>query len=104
MADRRTWLFALAAILFFLAAGILFLPYPGAQYDEVLFSSALYGPPTVEFMVETPWGPIPTMLMTYLGALKAWLWYPVVHLFGPGYAALRIPSLLLAALAAWIFF
>lgn len=104
MTDRRTWLFALAAILFFLAAGILFLPYPGAQYDEVLFSSALYGPPTVEFMVETPWGPIPTMLMTYLGALKAWLWYPVVSTLGPGYTALRLPALLLAAAAAWLFF
>jgi hypothetical protein len=104
MIEKRPWLFALAGIGFFIAVGILFLPYTGAQYDEVLFSSALYGPMTVEHVVKTPWGPIPTMLMTYLGALKAWLWYPILHLVGPGYAALRIPSLLLAALAAWIFF
>ena len=104
MTHRVVWLLAGLAVLFFVMAGLVLLPYPGAQYDEVLFSGVYYGQPSAEYYVETPWGNVATMLMSYLGALKAWVWAPVLYLLGPSHATLRVPGLLIAAASLVLFF
>jgi 4-amino-4-deoxy-L-arabinose transferase-like glycosyltransferase len=44
------------------------------------------------------------MQMTYLGALKAWIYAPVFAIFGTGIFALRLPMLLAGAAGVWLFF
>jgi len=104
MSRKTLGLLAGAAVVYFLFAGVVLLPYPGAQYDEVLFSGVYYGQPSAEYYVETPWGKVATMLMTYLGALKSWVWAPVLYSLGPNLWTLRLPGLLIAAVSLIIFF
>lgn len=99
---------AAAALLccgFFVAAGLLFLPYPGAQYDELLFLNGVLRPEVAEGWIRLPRaGRVPTMLMSYLGTLKALLYAPVFRLWGLNDWTLRLPVLLLGALSVWIFY
>lgn len=89
----------------FAAAGLLFLPYPGAQYDELLFLNGVVRPEVAEFWVNLPWaGRVPTMQMTYLGTLKAHLFKPVFQIWGFSDWTLRLPALLLGAVSIWLFF
>lgn len=44
------------------------------------------------------------MLMTYLGALKSWIYAPLFRLWPPSVLSLRIPMVLLAALTVWLFY
>src|SRR5260370_18421820 len=45
---------------------------------------------------------IPLMFLTYLGALKAWLYAPVLALFEPSYVSVRLPVLLLGGFTVWL--
>ena len=44
------------------------------------------------------------MMMSYLGALKAWLYRPIFSLFGIGVWSLREPPLVAGALSVWLFY
>jgi hypothetical protein len=44
------------------------------------------------------------MLMTYLGALKSWIYGPVLKMFGISLRTLRQPMLLAGAASIWLFF
>jgi hypothetical protein len=97
-------LWALALCALFIALGLVFLPYAGAQYDEVLFVSALYSPEAIEYAMKTRAGAIPVMLMSYVGALKAAIYAPLLGWFEPSHFTLRLPMLLAAALSVVLFF
>ena len=101
MADKAVAATAitLSAALFLLANGAG-LSDPGLQYDELLFVNAVLGDsyPYHGFIYSAPLG-IPTMLMPYIGALKAWLYTPIFSVFGVTVDSIRLPALLLAALA-----
>ncbi|MCB1018946.1 MAG: glycosyltransferase family 39 protein, partial [Acidobacteria bacterium] len=106
MSDRWISFTRWAAPAAFLLAACLWIARPGPGPDEALFAQALFPAP--------PGGPawrvplfgldVPVMLMTYLGALKAWLYLPVVRLFGTGPAALRLPMIGAGALTILVFF
>jgi hypothetical protein len=104
MTARACVIVALLCCLYFAGMGLVFLPYTGAQYDEVLFGSAIYPPISVEYAIETRFGRVPIMLMSYLGALKAWVYKPILMVAGPSRMVLRVPTLLAAAVAIWLFF
>jgi hypothetical protein len=58
-----------AAVLFclwFAAAGLTLIPYPGIQNDEALFGGGLYSPIAIEGYVSIFTHHLPTMLMTYI--------------------------------------
>jgi len=96
---------ALLLCAFFAAAGLLILPYPGAQYDELLFLNGVLRPQVAEFWMELPrLGRVPTMQMQYLGTLKALVWAPVFRLGGLNDWTLRVPALVLGAVTVWLFF
>jgi hypothetical protein len=97
--SRLTRLAGIASIAFYLALGLLYLPLPGIQDDEVLFTAALFRAEWVEYKLTLLGKHIPLMLMSYLGALKAYLLYPVFLLFGFNVWSLRLPTLLLSALS-----
>jgi 4-amino-4-deoxy-L-arabinose transferase-like glycosyltransferase len=102
---RRAWVWAAGAIIslstaFFLLASGAGLSDPGLQYDELLFVNAALGDPHPyhDFIYSEALG-IPTMLMPYIGALKAWLYTPIFAVFGVSVDSIRVPAVLLAALA-----
>jgi len=97
---------ALAAplcILFFLE-GLVFVPRVGLQNDEVLFLAAIFPPLGIHRTVHVFHKLIPTMLMSYLGTLKAWLYLPVFHFWPPSPWSVRVPVLVLGAATIWLFF
>src|SRR5664279_2352303 len=79
--------------LVFVTLGLLVIQYPGAQYDEVLFVSAIHAPAEIEYVLHTPLGGVPVMLMTYVGTLKGAIYAPILWLAGSGHLTLRIPVL-----------
>ncbi len=85
--------------MFFLLANLAGLSDPGLQYDELLFVNAALGNthPYHGFIYSESLG-IPTMVMPYIGALKAWLYTPIFKIFGVSVDSVRIPAILLAGL------
>lgn len=67
---------------------------PGLYYDEMLFVNAAVGGRGDIFMRYKAAG-IPILLMDYIGALKAWLYYPVFALFPVNSWSMRLPSILI---------
>ena len=99
----RGTLIALACCLFFCAVGVVFAPLLGIENDESLFGSVLYGPAepnTIHFAGHR----LPLMLMSYLGALKGWLYWPVFALWAPNAYSIRLPAVVAGAATVWLFF
>ncbi len=86
---------ALAAIvLLFIAAAMLFVSRPGIEADEALVANpAIFS-----------WHHVPLMLMSYMGALKAWFYLALFDIVKPGPVSLRTPTVVLGAAAIWLFF
>jgi Dolichyl-phosphate-mannose-protein mannosyltransferase len=95
---------AYVACLFFLLAGLAFLNKIGVENDEALFSGAFLKPYGGAYTVRIGHSRIPLMVMTYIGTLKAWLYRPLMSLFGTGLMTLRLPMLLAGVASVWLFF
>ncbi|HMG83872.1 MAG TPA: glycosyltransferase family 39 protein [Ferruginibacter sp.] len=65
---------------------------PGLYYDEMLFVNAAVGGKTDDFIALKVWG-IPVLLMDYIGALKAWFYYPIFSIFHVTYWSVRFPAI-----------
>lgn len=98
------YLAGLLACGLFLALGVIFLPYPGAQYDETLFVMSIHSPQYVEYAMKFGAVQVPIMLMTYIGTLKAAIYAPILHFFGAGNATLRIPVLLMGGASVFLLY
>ena len=96
--------FALALCLAFFLQGLVLIPYLGVQNDEALFGMAIYQPLTAEYSARILGHSVPTMIMSYIGALKAWIYAPMFRLWPPSPYSLRIPVLLFGTLTVWLFF
>ncbi len=97
------WYAAIPSLLF-LCLGIAFLPLAGVQEDEVYFATAIYHlPMATVFDARLFDRQIPLMLLSYLGALKSWIYYPIFDRIRPSYLTVRLPMLLVAAVSIWIF-
>ena len=77
----------------------MLIPYPGIQNDEALFACGLFEPVVVEDKVSIFKYVIPTMLMSYIGAVKIWLYAIVFSFWDPSVYSLRVPPLLIGAAA-----
>jgi 4-amino-4-deoxy-L-arabinose transferase-like glycosyltransferase len=93
----------IAACIFFFLAGQAFAPTLGVENDEALFGMALL-PPHAAFTVQVGHFHLPLMLMSYLGALKAWIYRPIFLWFGTGVWSLREPALIAGAASLWFFY
>jgi 4-amino-4-deoxy-L-arabinose transferase-like glycosyltransferase len=91
---------AAALFAFVLIAGWR-LSTPGLYYDEMLFVDAALGSPNGIFL-SLKLGEVPIMLMSYIGALKAWLYYPIFKLLGVSAFTVRAPVVALGALTLWL--
>ena len=76
------------------------LSLPGLEYDEVLFANAALGHLDETFITyEVKWGTLrlPLMLMNYIGALKAYIYFPLFELFPVSPVTTRLPAILIGA-------
>jgi 4-amino-4-deoxy-L-arabinose transferase-like glycosyltransferase len=78
------------------------IPLIGLQADEVLFAAPLFNRLFAYHRVFHDH--LPTMVMSYVGALKTWLWAPIFWLAPPSVWSIRLPAVLLAALTLWLCF
>lgn len=95
------------ALLFctlFLALGTLLLADIGLETDEGLFSAALYPPFNKDFTIRVFHHQLPLMVMTYVGATKAWLYAPILALISPSTFLVRFVSLLIGACTLLVFY
>jgi len=78
------------------------LALPGLEYDEVLFANAALGHLDETFITyELKWGTLrlPLMLMNYVGALKAYIYFPLFELFPVSPVTTRLPAILIGAIS-----
>lgn len=107
MSDRRGQRLTTVAFLLtvsFVLAGFCLIPYPGIQADEVLFGSAIYGAEWTPTWVGVFGKHLPLMVMSYVGALKAWVYALIFAVWKPSAYSIRVPMLLLGAFTIWWFY
>lgn len=95
-------LFPLVLSATFILHGITLIPYLGIQNDEALIAGALYDPGRSISVLSIFHHKIPMMQMSYLGALKAWIYAPIFSIWKPSQYSLRIPALVLGAVTIWL--
>jgi hypothetical protein len=99
----RRWPAAILPLLFF-GLGLAFLPLVGIQDDEVFFANAVFHlPSAAAFDAHVFHQQIPLMLLSYLGALKSWIYFPILKGIHPSYLTIRLPVLLVGTLTIWLF-
>lgn len=91
------------ACAFFFLAGLAFIPLAGIQSDEALFSAPIYEPAYRQGALTVFGWKIPLMLMSYLGALKTWIYWVIFKIAGPSVWSLRLPMLAAGTLTLWLF-
>ena len=94
-----TWvprLTLLAACAYFVVMAGRWIASPGLEYDELLFVNAATGEPTNGMFVQRRILGIPVLVMGYIGALKAYLYYPVFQIFGVSPETVRWPVILVS--------
>lgn len=95
------WAFVAAMLALYLTIACAQIKKPGLQYDEVLFAYIALGTgePSqfIAYTARLKGHAIPTMAMTYIGALKGYLYMPIFKLFGVSPLTVRLPVILLAA-------
>ncbi len=77
--------------------------YPGPYYDELLFVDAAASKNPTLFVHKSFLG-IPILLMSYIGALKSWIYTPIFNLFGVSIYTIRLPMILLGICTLKIYF
>jgi hypothetical protein len=97
IASRLFWLWATVPAIFFLVAGLLFIPLAGFEADEVMFVDALWHPQSIRATCSVFHHRFPCMLMSYLGALKSWLYAPILAVFDISQWSVRVPVVILAS-------
>ncbi|MGA2328279.1 MAG: hypothetical protein ABSH05_18525 [Bryobacteraceae bacterium] len=103
-AGRLANWFALLLCLLFFLQGLVFIPYAGIQNDEALFAAGIYKPVFAEHMADIFGRPVPTMVMSYIGALKMWIYAAIFQVWPPSPYSVRVPVLAIGALTVWLFF
>lgn len=78
-----------------------FLRQPGLEYDEVLMSSAALNidGSFLAYSYKAADHIIPLMLMTYIGAIKAYIYKPIFMLLQPTALTVRLPVIIIGLIA-----
>lgn len=86
------------------ALGWPFVKRLGIEVDEALIAAGIYERAAPWYSWRIAGGELPIMMLTYLGALKTWMYNAVFAIWAPGQVSLRLPTLLIAAAALPLFF
>lgn len=100
---RLSDILAVLAACVFISLAAYRIQLPGLYYDEVAFVNAAQGAPDNTFIYKRL-GPVPVLIMPYLGALKAWIYAPIFYILGTSPLTVRLPAILLAAVTLLIFY
>lgn len=103
----KTWptrLGLTAISLLFIGTSLLFLRRLGIEADEAMIANGIYehGQPWYSWHFQGY--EIPVMLISYLGALKSWLYNPYFALWRPSAFSLRLPAVLAGVATLWLVF
>ncbi len=95
----------LISALLFIVLGIILIPYTGLDGDELLFARPYFGPfdGANHAMHVFHYRPGP-MVMSYVGALKTFLYWPLFWIFRWSVYLVRLPMVLVGAATIVIFF
>ena len=88
----------------FIATALLFLPRLGIEADEAMLANGIYDHGAPWYSWTFAGSELPVMIISYLGALKTWLYNPYFLLWAPGPVTLRLPTVLAGAATLWLFF
>lgn len=91
------WAYVLLMACVFICLASYNIDQPGLYYDEALFVNAATGATQSDLFVHRRVLGVPVMLMSYIGALKAWIYYPIFKIFDISIASIRLPAILLGA-------
>ena len=97
-----TWVPILLLLTVYFLLSCWSLSLPGLEYDEVLFANAALGHLDETFIAyELKLGTLrlPLMLMNYIGALKAYIYFPVFEIFPISPVTTRLPAILIGAIS-----
>jgi hypothetical protein len=99
------YVLASASVALFLVGTLTHVGRPGLEYDETIFVKAALGGdyPDKSYVYREAFG-VPTMIMPYIGALKAWLYAPIFAAFGVSVETIRVPAILISAASLGIAF
>jgi len=97
----RLRLLSICALLF--AFELAFLPRPGIMEDEALFVAPFFRNNPALYSWRIGALDIPVMSMSYVGAFKSWLYWPIFHLWPPGVWSMRLPVCILSLLTLALF-
>ena len=103
---RRAHLLALLITAAFVGLGSLWIAWPGLEYDEARFVVASYPSPDVQaaYTMHFRGRPVVLMVVSYMGALKGWLYIPIPKAWPPSAALVRLPMLLVGAAGLYCFY
>ncbi len=101
--QRRVLLLALCACAFSFTMGLAFLPLPGLHYDEILFLHPFLFNWSL-FRARIEGTDFPVMVMSYVGALKTWLYWPLYTFLPASVWTVRLPVLLLGSWNVWLIY
>lgn len=104
MSNWRTFVLLMLLSLAVLGAAMLFIPRLGIEADEATLGNGLYGQGGAFYALHVRGYAVPVMLISYVGALKTWLYKPWFLLFNPSSTTLRLPMAVLSAATVWLFF
>lgn len=101
---KMTRLYVAVCIICYLLISLHDIGKPGPYYDELLFVNGARHDSPDNTMQIAKVGRIPVMLIPYIGALKAYLYYPVFRIFGIDLWTIRTPVILITALSLLLIF
>ena len=90
--------------LLFILLGFPFLRQAGMHYDASDELGSFYRCCSPAFKVELFGRQVPLMIISYLGAFKAWLYLPILRYLQLTPLSLRLPMLAVGACSVWLFF
>lgn len=96
------WLPPAFAAAVFALLSLALLPWPGVEDDEIFFSFPLYDKGAAIFRPQLFGHTIPLMVLSYLGALKTWIYLPIVSLVAPSRWSVRLPMVILGIGTVWL--
>jgi 4-amino-4-deoxy-L-arabinose transferase-like glycosyltransferase len=77
---------------------------PGIEVDEALIANGIYERGAALYSWHFGGFEIPLMILSYLGALKTWIYNGIFAVWKPSPLSLRLPAMLAGAVAIWLFF
>jgi hypothetical protein len=93
-----------ALCMFFIASGWPFIRRLGIEVDEALLGNGIYERAAPYYSWHIFGSEIPAMLLSYVGALKTWIYNGLFAVRPPDVVLLRLPMMLAGAGAIWLFF